>query len=150
MELWGPQTCKLLSSHHFKPFPQRFFWIRVSLQRLSWLITQRCRTDPRTPHYIGNASCSQVTCTRILALLPSIHVPCVQAMSQVVGVNYMCNRCSGWVHSKCSSLQNAAEYRRTKKWACSSCSSPPTPPIPKPLPSPITTKAFDGDPFTIL
>ena len=66
------------------------------------------------------------------------------------GVSYMCNCCFSWVHSKCSGLQNAAEYRRIKNWACSSCSSPPTPPIPKPLPSPITTKASDGDPFTIL
>ena len=28
------------------------------------------------------------------------------------GVSYFCHRCSGWVHSKCSGLQNAAEYRR--------------------------------------
>ena len=62
----------------------------------------------------------------------------------------MCTGCSGWVHSKCSGLQNAAEYRRIKNWACISCSSPPTPQILKPLPSPITTKASDGDPFTIL
>ena len=62
----------------------------------------------------------------------------------------MCNRCSGWVYSKCSRLQNAAEYRQIKNWACISCSSPPSPQIPKPLPSPITTKASDGDPFTIL
>ena len=31
-----------------------------------------------------------------------------------------------------------------------SCSSQSTPPIPQPFPSPITTKASDGDPFTIL
>ena len=62
----------------------------------------------------------------------------------------MCNRCSGWVHSKCSRLQNAAEYRQIKNWACISCSSPPSPQVPKPLPSPITTKVSDGDPFTIL
>ena len=37
--------------------------------------------------------------------------------------------------------------RRIKNWACS---SPHTPPIPQPLPSPITTKASEGDPFTIL
>ena len=61
----------------------------------------------------------------------------------------MCNRCSGWVYSKCFGLQNAAGYRQFKNWACSSCSSPPTPQIPKPLPSPITT-ASGGDPFTIL
>ena len=64
------------------------------------------------------------------------------------GVSYMCNCCSGWVHSKC--LQNAVEYIRIKNGACSSCSSPPTPPIPQSLSSPITTKASDGDPFTIL
>ena len=62
----------------------------------------------------------------------------------------MCNCCSGWVHSKYSGLQNAAEYCQIKNWACISCSSPPAPQIPKPLPSPITTKASDGDPFTIL
>ena len=60
------------------------------------------------------------------------------------------SRCSGWVHSKCSGLQNAAMYRRIKNWACICCSFPPTPQIPKPLSSPITTKASDGDPFTIL
>ena len=58
----------------------------------------------------------------------------------------MCNRCSS-----CYDLQNAAVYRRIKNWACSSYSSPPTPPIPqRRLPSPITTNAPDGDPFTIL
>ena len=62
----------------------------------------------------------------------------------------MCNCCSGWVHSTCSRLQNAAESRQIKNRACISCSSPPSPQIPKPLPSPITTKASDGDPFTIL
>ena len=56
---------------------------------------------------------------------------------------------SGWVHSKCSGLPDAAEHRRIKNWAYSSCSSPPTPPIPQPLQSPITTIASDGDPFTI-
>ena len=81
---------------------------------------------------------------------PATKYPCSVCTSNVTsrGVSYMCNRCSGWVHSKCSGLQNAAEYRQIK--ACSSCSSSPTPRIPKPLPSPITTKASDGDPFTIL
>ena len=61
------------------------FQTRVSLQLISWLIAQRYRTDTRTPRDLCNASCSQVMCTRILALLPSIHVPCVHATSQVVG-----------------------------------------------------------------
>ena len=37
-------------------------------------------------------------------------------------MSYLCNRCSGWVHSKCSGLRNAAEYRRISDWACRSCS----------------------------
>ena len=80
---------------------------------------------------------------------PATKYPCSVCTSNVTsrGVSYMCNRCSGWVHSTCSGLQNAAEYRRIKNWACS---SPPTPPILQPLPSPITTKTSDGDPFTIL
>ena len=83
---------------------------------------------------------------------PATKYPCSVCTSNVTsrGVSYMCNRCSGWVHSKCSGLQNTTEYRRIKNWACISCSSPPTLQIPKPLPSPITTKASDGDPFTIL
>ena len=62
----------------------------------------------------------------------------------------LCNRCSGWVHSKCSGLQNVAEYWRIKNWTCSSWSSPPIPPAPQPLPSQITTKPSDGNPFIIL
>ena len=83
---------------------------------------------------------------------PATKYPCSVCTSNGTsrGVSYMCNRCSRWVHSKCSDLQTAAEYRRIKNWACSSCSSPPTSPIPQPLPSPITTKATDWDPFTIL
>ena len=83
---------------------------------------------------------------------PATKYPCSVCTSNVTsrGVCYMCNRCPGWVHSTCYGLQNAAEYRRIKNWACSSCISPPTPPIPQLLPSPITTKVSDGDPFTIL
>ena len=47
-------------------------------------------------------------------------------------MSYLCNRCSGWVHSKCSGLQNAAEYRRIKDWVCSSCSSPTVLPTSQP------------------
>ena len=80
---------------------------------------------------------------------PATKYPCSVCTSNVTsrGLSYMWNRCSGWVHLKCSGLQNAAEYRRIKNWACS---SPPTPPIPKPLPLPITTKASDREPLTIL
>ena len=34
-------------------------------------------------------------------------------------MSYLCNRCSGWVHSKYSGIQNAAEQRRIKDWVCS-------------------------------
>ena len=64
------------------------------------------------------------------------------------GVSYLCNRCSGWVHSKCYGLQNAAEYRRIKDWVFSSCNSPPT--LPKQQPPPIPTQAVDGNSFTIM
>ena len=63
-------------------------------------------------------------------------------------MSYLCNRCSGWVHSKCSGLQNAAEYRRIKDWVCSSCNSPHT--LPKLQPPPIPTQAVDENSFTIM
>ena len=73
--------CHLIPSNRFHdgfPDPSQFAAAKLTHFK-------RCRTDPRTPRVIGNASCSQVMCTRILALLPSIDVPCVQATSQVVG-----------------------------------------------------------------
>ena len=64
---------------------------------------------------------------------PVIKYLCSVCTSNVIscGVGYMCNRWSGWVHSKCSGLQNASEYHRIKNSACSSCSSPPAPPTPQ-------------------
>ena len=60
---------------------------------------------------------------------PATQYPCAVCTSNVTsrGVSFKCNQCSGWVHSKCSSLKNAAQYRKTKDWACSSCNSPPAP-----------------------
>ena len=57
---------------------------------------------------------------------PTTKYPCSVYTSNVTsrGMSYMCNHCSGWVHSKCSGLQNAEEYRRIKNWACISYSSP--------------------------
>ena len=76
--------------------------------------------------------------------------PCPVCARNVTGrgVSYLCNRCSGWVHSKCSGLQNATEYRRIKDWVCSSCNSPPT--LPKLQPPPIPTQAVDENSFTIM
>ena len=49
---------------------------------------------------------------------PITKYPCPVCARNVTshGVSYLCNRCSGWIHSKCSGLQNAAEYRRIKDW----------------------------------
>ena len=63
-------------------------------------------------------------------------------------MSYLCNRCSGWVHSKCSGLHNTAEYRRIKDWVFSSCNSPPT--LPKLQTPPIPTQAVDGNSFSIM
>ena len=65
-------------------------------------------------------------------------------------MSYLCNRCSGWVHSKCCGLHNATEYRRLKDWVCSSCSSPSTLPKLLPLPTSIPAQAIDGNLFTIM
>ena len=61
---------------------------------------------------------------------PATKYPCSMCTSNVTSrdVSYMYNCCSDWVHS-CSGLQNAAEYSQIKKWACSSYSSPPNPPL---------------------
>ena len=81
---------------------------------------------------------------------PTTKYPCPVCARNVTsrGVSYLCNRCSGWVHSKCSGLQNAAEYRRTKDWVCSSCNSSPT--LPKLQPPPIPTQSVDENSFTIM
>ena len=63
-------------------------------------------------------------------------------------MSYLCNRCSGWVYSMCSSVQNPAQYRRIKDWVCSSCNSPPT--LPKLQLPPIPTQAVIGKSFTIM
>ena len=73
---------------------------------------------------------------------------CSQCYKSWGGGGYLCNRCSGWVHLKCSGLQNAAEYRRTKDWVCSSCNSPPT--LPKLQLPPIPTQAVNENSFTIM
>ena len=44
------------------------------------------------------------------------------------GVSYLCHSCSGCVHLKCSDLKDARQYKRTKDWACKTCSSAPDPP----------------------
>ena len=79
---------------------------------------------------------------------PATKYPCSVCSMCTRGVSYICNCCSDCVHTRCSGLQNAAEYQLIQNWACSSCNFPPNPHIR--LPSPITTKSSDSDPFTIL
>ena len=45
---------------------------------------------------------------------PSTKYPCPICTRNVTsrGVIYKCNRCSGWVHAKCSGIFNAAQYWR--------------------------------------
>ena len=66
------------------------------------------------------------------------------------GVSYQCNRCSGWVHAKCSGLLNAAQYRRNRDWACGPCSTTPPTPLPHPTPTPHTDKKSDDSTFKVL
>ena len=103
VELSGLQTCKLLSTHPSKPFllhysskPQRPSGSLRSWQRI--LLSGDVHPNPG----------------------PTTKYPCLVCARNVTsrGVSYLCNRCSGWV-------QNAAEYRQTKDWVCSSCNSPP-------------------------
>ena len=63
---------------------------------------------------------------------------------------YLCHSCSGWVHSKCSDLKDARQYKRTKDWACQTCSSTPAPPPTQPPPAPTTTSKPKDDTFNIL
>ena len=54
------------------------------------------------------------------------------------------------MHLKCSGLKNAAQYRKTKDWACSSCNSPPAPSQPQAPPPPTPTTTINDAHFTIL
>ena len=78
---------------------------------------------------------------------PTTQYPCPVCTRNVTsrGVSYLCHSCSGWVHSKCSDLKDARQYKRTKDWACKTCSFAPAPPPTQPPPAPTTTsKPKDG------
>ena len=145
VELSGHQTCRLLSSYPFKPFPVQSQFAVAKLAHYSTMLHRPSDCSRPRQRLLLSGDVHQNPG-------PATKYPCSMCTSNVThrGVSYMCNRCPGWVHSKCSGLQNAADYSQIKNWACISCRCPPTPQIPKPHPSPITTKASDGDPFTIL
>ena len=83
---------------------------------------------------------------------PTTQYPCPFCTRNVTsrGVSYLCHSCSGWVHSKCSDLKDARQYKRTKDWACKTCSSAPAPPPAQPPPVPTTTSKPKDDTFNIL
>ena len=83
---------------------------------------------------------------------PTTQYPCPVCTRNVTsrGVSYLCHSCSGWVHSKCSDLKDARQYKRTKDWACKTCSSAPAPPPTQPPPAPTTTSKPKDDTFNIL
>ena len=83
---------------------------------------------------------------------PTTQYPCPVCTRNVTsqGVRYLCHSCSGSVHSKCSDLKDARLYKRTKDWACETCSSAPAPPPTQPPPAPTTTSKPKDDTFNIL
>ena len=76
---------------------------------------------------------------------PATKYPCPVCARNVTsrGVSYQCNRCSGWVHTKCS--VNAAQYRKSSDWACGPCSTPPPH-----TPTPPTDQKSDDSTFNVL
>ena len=141
------QTCKLLSTHSFKPFPRRFF---PNPSQFAAAKLTHYSSKPQRP------SDSSRSWLRIL-LSADAHqnsgsttkYPCPVCARNVTGrgVSYLCNRCSGWVYLKCSGLQKAAEFRRIKDWVCSSFSYTPTLPKAQPLPTSIPIQSVDGNSF---
>ena len=120
------QTYKLLSTHPSKPFPRRFS---------------------------GSESvCSGYANSLLIKATHQRMYPCPVCARNITsrGVSYLCNRCFGWVHSKCSDLQNVTGCRLIKDWVCSFCNSPSTLPKPQPLPPSIPTQAVDGNYFIIM
>ena len=66
------------------------------------------------------------------------------------GTSYLCTRCSHWVHSRCSGLRNAADYRKANGWICTACMTPPRPRTPSPPPSPAHMPTMSDKTFNIL
>ena len=66
------------------------------------------------------------------------------------GTSYLCTRCSHWVHSRCSGLRNAADYRKANGWSCTACMTPPQPRAPSPPPSPGHPPTMSDKTFNIL
>ena len=66
------------------------------------------------------------------------------------GTSYLCTRCSHWVHSRCSGLRNAADYRGANGWICTTCMTPPRPHTYSPPHSLVHTPTMSDKLFNIL
>ena len=80
----------------------------------------------------------------LLALAGDVHpnpgpsrYPCSVCFKNVTSqaTSYLCTSCSHWVHSRCSGLRNAADYRKAIGWICTACMTPPQPRASTPPPS---------------
>ena len=95
----------------------------------------------------------------LLALAVDVHpnpgpsrYPCSVCFKNVTsqGTSYMCTICSHWVHSRCTGLRNAADYRGTNGWICTACITPPQPRAPSPPLSPAHTPTMSDKTVNIL
>ena len=95
----------------------------------------------------------------LLALAGDVHpnpgpsrYPCSVCFKNVTsqGTSYLCTRWSHWVHSRCSGLRNAADYRKANGWICTACMTPPRPRTPSPPPSPAHMPTMSDKTFNIL
>ena len=95
----------------------------------------------------------------LLALAGDVHpspgpsrYPCSVCFKNVTsqGTSYLCTRCSHWVHSRCSGLRNAADYRKANGWICTACMAPPQPRAPSPPPRPAHTPTMSYKTISIL
>ena len=136
----------------------RVHLVPVSGQFEAAKLTHFSTAPLRTPT-IPRFKRSLLTCSLLLSAPyvqpnpgPTTQYPCPVCTRNVTsrGVSYLCHSCSGWVHSKCSDLKDARQYKRTKDWACKTCSSTPAPPSAQPPPAPTMTSKPKDDTFNIL
>ena len=66
------------------------------------------------------------------------------------GTNYLCTRCSHWIHSRCSGLRNVADNHRAIGWICTACMTPPQPRAPSPQLSSANMPTIPDKTFNIL
>ena len=85
---------------------------------------------------------------------PATKYPCPVCTRNVTcrGVSYRCTRYSRWVHTKCSGILNAAQYRRKCDLTCDTCSAPPSQQSPPPTrsPAPPTEQISYDSTFNVL